>query len=107
MDPTGQQPEVAEVIVGTVDAVQRLVTAHLALARAQLRKQAEQASRAAVLGAIAMLPALVGWMLCCLAVALKLSGGLGLAGALLLVGGLNLGAGVLLFVRGTRQRRAA
>ena len=67
MDPTAQQPNVAQVVVGALDAVQRLVGANLALARAQLERQASAASRLAAAGAAALLPALVGWALCCLA----------------------------------------
>ncbi|HEY3452165.1 MAG TPA: phage holin family protein [Myxococcales bacterium] len=107
MDPTAQQPNVAQVVVGVLDSAQRLVTANLALARAQIEQEARAASRRATIGALAMLPAVVGWALCCLALAVRLSGGLGLVLSLLLVGGLNLGAGVALFVRGTSRRRVA
>ncbi|MGC4114412.1 MAG: phage holin family protein [Myxococcales bacterium] len=107
MEPATQQPNVAQVVVGVLDAAQRLVTANLALARAQLEHEAREASRRAAVAAVALLPAIVGWALCWLAFALVLSSRLGLPLALLLAGGLNLGAAVLLFVRGTQRRRAA
>lgn len=104
MVPPMEQASAAQVLAGFLDASQRLILGNVALAKVQLEREARQAARKVALGGLALVPAAVGWAFVCVAAALSLGATLGILFALLLVGGLNMGAGVLLFVHGTRKR---
>ena len=77
------------------EGLTRLVTQHLALARAEMMEDARSMGADVALIAVFVPFVLVGYGFLCAAIAVALSAWLGLAGALTLVGGLNLVGGAL------------
>ncbi len=89
------------------DSLARLLSEHVALARAEVREDLRALGRDVAVVATFMPLLVVGYALVCVALALGLSAWLGSAWSFALVGGINLLAGAVAIAVATRRLRRA